>query len=338
MTGLSPCRSSLSPILLVAVICLFLAACSFEPEEPHLNAGENQWEFGDEYDAEGDAVEETDVDNTDPDPDNQTDPDPDNQTDPDPDNQTDPDPDNQTDPDPDNQTEPDPDNQTEPDPDPVETCDGQEVDTSTSPNHCGGCGNSCDGEFGFCDQGVCACPSGFEACGGDNRCEYVLEEPSHCGECGNECGPGMACQNGECVCRSGFTMCDGECVDTSRNPNHCGGCDSDCGFGKCQDGQCSAGGCDWSHATCEPDDASGLACIPRQGGSNSLYCRVDFGDVCGVVCGGNQLCQALQGCVDYRSARGCDSCPCDDCTDDEECMDDIPSVDGVYCVAAESWW
>lgn len=315
---------------LMAVIAL--TACSFEPEDPAYQENDEEWEFNDgdgddagadENDEVGDAGTSGDTSGA-------------NDTaipDDDAGGSEDTSGNGQTDV----ATDADDENGSDFDADPIETCDGDEVDTSTDSEHCGGCGNACDPDFGHCEGGQCVCPDGFEACGSDNRCEYVEQEPSHCGSCGNDCGPGMACQAGQCVCRTGFTMCGGECVDTSRDPLHCGDCNEDCGYGKCENGECGAGGCSLTHRTCEPDDADGLACFPRQGGSNSLYCIAEWDDTCGQVCQGNELCQALEGCIDYRAARGCDECPCDDCEEGENCIDDLASMEGVYCVEDAGW-
>ena len=231
-----------------------------------------------------------------------------------------------------------PNQQDEPEPDPITECEGEEVDLSQDDAHCGECGNSCDPEFGQCVDGECGCPDGFEACGSDNRCEYVDQEPNHCGGCGIECGPGETCQDGECVCRAGFERCEGNCVDTSRDPDHCGGCGDDCGFGHCADGECGSGGCPMQqYFECEAPWSDGVACMPWSGATNSLYCGMGMQDPCGVSCGGDQVCAGgfNSQCVDYRAARGCESCDdCDDCGSGEECVDDIPSMDGVYCYGA----
>ncbi len=319
------------------VIALIFAGCSFDPGDRAEESEEqgNQWEFQDEdpaqqqdeqdseqdpdaggnFDAEvvidtGDVVEEM------PEPDSGGDDDSGED-------------DEVFDVADDNDEE-----QPEPDVDPIQECGGDEVDTSQNPAHCGQCDNACDEVFGACEGGSCTCPDGFEACGQDNRCEFIEEDPSHCGGCGVTCGPGEACQGGECVCRSGFTECGGECVDTDRDPNHCGGCDDNCGLGSCNDGNCESGGCSLASSfECEPEDADGLSCMPWDGASNSLYCNPSIGDSCGEVCDGNQVCRPFVGCRSYRAARGCDGCPCDDCSLEERCFDDISSMDGVYCMS-----
>jgi alpha-tubulin suppressor-like RCC1 family protein len=80
--------------------------------------------------------------------------------------------------------------------------DGCETDTATSPAHCGGCRQACDGTNGTpsCAGGACAiaCMPGFENCDTrlDNGCEADLSSAAHCGRCGNRCA--VTCSAGYC--------------------------------------------------------------------------------------------------------------------------------------------
>ena len=333
-----PARRAVFAVFVAAA--LVLGGCSFDPATD--GEEDNQWEFGGEDDADtGVVVDADEPSNNDPilNFEDENVPEPDVYDGPDdPDVQFEPDSQDDLDAqiEPDAQDEPDvqdePDAQVEPDVQ-DETCNGQSVDLSTDPDHCGACDNSCDPDFGTCTGGVCACSGDLEVCGDQNRCEDVDFDPNHCGGCGIECGPGEACQGGDCVCRSGFIECGGECVDPERNPNHCGDCDQECGLGHCEEGECGSGDCGFSHFDCEPQDTDGIACMPWQGASNSLYCAPDLSNSCGETCSGDEVCRPGAGCRDYRAARGCDSCPCDDCSLEEQCADDVASFDGVFCAS-----
>jgi hypothetical protein len=85
--------------------------------------------------------------------------------------------------------------------------DGCEVNTSTSVNHCGACGNTCFTVNGTpaCSNGQCfvaACNAGFANCNGNaaDGCETnTNSDVNHCGACNNACGVGKACVNSTCV-------------------------------------------------------------------------------------------------------------------------------------------
>ena len=317
---------------------LLVMACSFEPEDPRIENDGSGWQIGDDdtgVDAEGGG--ELDGGNQGA-PDAQS---PDNggsETDvgpgPDPE-EVGVDPEDVGEPELD-AGEPDPDvgepDVGEPDVGPGPTvCDGETVDLESNLRHCGECSNRCDSHFGVCNGGVCGCTEGLTACGNTNRCEDLSSDPSHCGACGNICEPGEACQGGECVCRPGLTRCGGECVDTTKHPDHCGGCDQGCGFGSCRLGQCETACWGSDYWGCLQAGSNGRACMSTQG-QNTLYCAPTWGNPCGDVCAGNQGCRAGQGCRDIRVGRGCDSCPCDDCEETEQCFDNLVSMQGVYCV------
>ncbi len=154
-------------------------------------------------------------------------------------------------------------------------CDGQCVDTSTDPGHCGACGHACPGDQ-QCVDGACQPPCGaLAAC--DGACTDRQTDPRHCGSCGVVCAAGEICDQGACVaaCAGDSQRCDGSCVDTASDERHCGGCGVGCAPEElCIDGHC---GC---HATVS-DDANcggcGLACGVGQ------RC---FDGVCHPVCHG----------------------------------------------------
>ena len=87
---------------------------------------------------------------------------------------------------------------------PMADCDGLpgcEVDISTDPSNCGGCGIDC-GPNSACVMGGCACLPGFENCDGDwtNGCEVdIANDPNNCGSCGFVCAGGL-CATSLCKC------------------------------------------------------------------------------------------------------------------------------------------
>jgi hypothetical protein len=151
------------------------------------------------------------------------------------------------------------------------TSNGCEVNTQTSVNNCGGCGDDdavhiClpaqPGDAAFCSGGSCGsinCTTegfpGYGACNGDGVCDDDLSAPENCGVCGESCSaehgtPGCEPSGGspafECAvdsCETGYGDCDDDyengCeVATQTDKFHCGGClatDSNPGAGSnCQ--------------------------------------------------------------------------------------------------------
>ena len=133
------------------------------------------------------------------------------------------------------------------------------VDTSSDPNHCGGCNQPCvlDNATAICSSGTChiqACDPGFGDCNGvaDDGCEHFLSgDTSNCGACGNECNlPHVTlqlCSAGKCQalsCEFGWGNCDGDpatgCeTDLSGDDDNCGGCGFPCqGSTHCVNGEC----------------------------------------------------------------------------------------------------
>lgn len=215
------------------------------------------------------------------------------------------------------------------------TCNGQPVDLSQDPRHCGQCGIACDAALGSCEAGRCTCAAGLTVCGTSQRCEDLTRDAANCGTCGNSCGEGAFCLQGACTCRPGLTLCAGKCVDLSKDPGHCGSCANSCGQGVCYSGNCQQGTCGWSRFDCRQGD--GTACIPFDDPGGALHCEPSILNSCGTVCEGDQLCRKfgtfdIRRCRDMRPGRGCTACPCDDCTDREECEVNPDAIAGVFCV------
>jgi hypothetical protein len=110
--------------------------------------------------------------------------------------------------------------------------DGCEVDTSTDPGHCGGCGVACSANHvtpicaaASCQAGIC--DPGFDDCNGDKSadgCEVDLSSNmAHCGACAASCnGNTTTCVAGACRLLAG---------------QPCGG-DIECASGACVQGAC----------------------------------------------------------------------------------------------------
>lgn len=199
-------------------------------------------------------------------------------------------------------------------------CDGSCVDLSTAIEHCGACGNDCDGHA--CEGGSCKsqCADGFTLCG--NLCKNLEEDPTNCGGCGFFCNLGSPCQNGVCGCPDGSLSCQARCSDIQNDPDNCGDCGTACeAGGYCDAGDCNCppggavcddhcvnlngaahcGGCD---ETCDPDElCSAGACISSDTPcpAGSVRCEracvdtdTSFYDcgACGNSCARGQLCRA----------------------------------------------
>ena len=136
-------------------------------------------------------------------------------------------------------------------------CDGDpsngcEVNTQTSPSHCGMCGSACPAPpnaVATCAGATCGftCAAGFGDCDGDasNGCEVDLRvTPSHCGACGNACSSGVcaasACQAPRCDdgVRNGSES-DTDCGGSCPRCDLCRGCG---GGGDCTTGVCNSAG------------------------------------------------------------------------------------------------
>ena len=206
-------------------------------------------------------------------------------------------------------------------------CDCQCVDTQTSIDHCGACGNVCeyDNAAALCSAGSCemgACDADWGDCDNDdsNGCEAdLLTDPDYCGDCDTQCsGDTPFCVNGACSenCPGGLTDCGGTCVDTQTNVNHCGGCDNACDLANTDEIDCVAGACvvvscsdGW--ADCDGDDATG--CETELGTVDDCS---DCGDACefanaGAACEDGSCvmgeCDAGWADCDADAANGCET-------------------------------
>lgn len=80
---------------------------------------------------------------------------------------------------------------------PAIACDGECVDASKDPAHCGDCDTSCDVA---CSAGECvaSCPEPTQNCSGS--CVDTSSDADHCNGCDSPCEAGLVCQASECTC------------------------------------------------------------------------------------------------------------------------------------------
>jgi hypothetical protein len=150
---------------------------------------------------------------------------------------------------------------------PNANCDGLaangcETDTSSDPQHCGGCNLSCKvpNAIPSCVMSSCrigGCNGTFRDCNGNasDGCEAdIANDPADCGACGNKCilpNAVAGCVNKTCtvgICNPGFGDCDGVAAngcETGTNggdPANCGGCKRACSTAQTAQLMCGGGG------------------------------------------------------------------------------------------------
>ncbi len=139
--------------------------------------------------------------------------------------------------------------------------DGCEVNTATSIDHCGGCGQACSTSniTATCSAGSCngSCSSNYRDCNSDKRtdgCEVNINTSArNCGACGDACSTtginrscvGGSCEEGECQpdrldCNNDKRT-DGCEVNRLTDADNCGSCNTVCAdlTPTCTNGSCS---------------------------------------------------------------------------------------------------
>jgi hypothetical protein len=219
---------------------------------------------------------------------------------------------------------------------------GCEVNTTSNPANCGGCGMGCTIPNGVagCAGSMCtvgSCAQGYDDCDHQvaNGCEvHTGVDTANCGTCGNVCNLANAtqqCTNGTCTvggCTPGHQNCDnlpadGCEVDTNNDPLNCGACNHQCfvanGVAGCSAGQCTVASCNSGFGDC--NNLSQDGCETNL--TNSL-------GNCG-TCGNN--CQTS--CTTNVTGSTCNSgsCQITGCTANHFDIDQVCS-DGCECTTA----
>jgi Cys-rich repeat protein len=207
------------------------------------------------------------------------------------------------------------------------SCGGVCVDTKSSNNNCGVCGNAC-GVGLACRSGTCGPPT----CTSNADCTSLpgticdtqlpsgLCVPQNSGLQGFPCNNNADCQSGTCTnnactapsCPSGQTDCGGICVNLQNNPADCGACGATCGVGQ----TCNAGQCQTVTNTCTSD----LNCMPGTVCDTTVGFCVPKGPA-GTSCTANDQCQS-------------GACTLGQCTTPTTCKTDADCPSTHFCVLA----
>jgi hypothetical protein len=212
-----------------------------------------------------------------------------------------------------------------------------------NPDHCGACGNACEGVTPFCQGDTCVATCPLTDCQG--ACVDLQTDPRHCGDCAIDCGSAGTCTAGVCdTCAAPGVDCGGVCADTSSDPLHCGGCGLTCDpFTEA----CEAGDCACRDGLTDCDDTAGVQC--RDTVNDAENCGG-----CGATCADGQFCQdsscactpplvsdGAGGCTDPTSDPGACGDPPVTCSGDtplcqegacvNSCSDGLTPCDGA-CV------
>ena len=182
----------------------------------------------------------------------------------------------------------------------TDTADGCEVDTTSDPANCGGCGSTCSLEHATagCQAGSCvveSCDDLWANCNSDasDGCEAdVSTDMDNCGACGNTCQLANAsaiCVAGACqvdTCDGTFSDCDGSPAngcerDLDSDIQNCGACDNDChamnAEVSCEAGTCVMGDCLDGYGDCNTDAGDGCEVVfasdPDNCGACGLSCE-----------------------------------------------------------------
>lgn len=196
--------------------------------------------------------------------------------------------------------------------------DGACVDTESSVENCGACGQPCVVANGTarCEGGQCevaACSPGWRDCDGrsDNGCETNINSPEHCGSCERSCQSGSrghaVCVMGVCQplrCDEGYADCDRDpsngCeAQLSSDPANCGTCGRACRLrnasSQCNDGACAITTCVNGFRDCDNDPRTGCEAELRSDDNNCGGCGMRCGRFSPHCCHG--ICIPLSICL-----------------------------------------
>jgi hypothetical protein len=207
------------------------------------------------------------------------------------------------------------------------------VNTTTSPQNCGGCNDACTGNpansTATCTNSTCGfeCVQNYTGCptSAPTACDDLTNDPNNCGACATQCHAPIAgtvsCTASSCVqaCATGLSLCMGTgqgtygtCVNETNDPNNCGSCGDICGQAPNKitppDGTsiCASSICDFTcssgYTKCE---AQWLCMAPPATGSAFVSAGSGFTPSSAGGCGtASQPCEKLSDGVAYAKAQG----------------------------------
>jgi hypothetical protein len=158
--------------------------------------------------------------------------------------------------------------------------DGCETNTSSDPEHCGGCGIECyfPHASARCSSKTCAidsCAPGFANCNASatDGCETQLGKAENCSSCGDTCANAHGstqCTSSGCqpTCEIGWGDCDGKpsngCETPLNTPQHCGACGAPCmrdrAATSCDSGVCAITSCATGYGDCDNEASTKSGC------------------------------------------------------------------------------
>ena len=237
--------------------------------------------------------------------------------------------------------------------------DGCEVNLTSDPFNCNGCGIRCEAAHASsaCSGGACvivSCEPGYLNCDQAyaTGCEVdALNDLAHCGGCNELCAyqnADASCQAGNCIfegCADGYADCNADLADgceshLGTDPKNCTVCGNECSFANaeaiCDDG-CKLGRCDDGYRDCDADPATGCeshsATDPANCGACGNDCTTKWANAYGTCAGG--ACE-FAGCkpgywnIDGDLANGCEyACEFQSATDEPDDAFVDSNCDGI---------
>ncbi|MBI5536645.1 MAG: hypothetical protein HY898_28255 [Deltaproteobacteria bacterium] len=209
--------------------------------------------------------------------------------------------------------------------------DGCEVNTNTTPAHCGSCTNACNlpNAVEGCASGACtiaSCNTGFGDCNttASDGCEVNTNTtPAHCGACNTPCNLPNAtagCASGACTiasCTGSFKDCnttasDGCEINTDTTPAHCGACNTPCNLPNatagCASGACTIASCTGSFKDCNTTASDGCEINTDTNAAHCGACNHACGNGGTCPTGGLCVCGAAGTCPAGKACATADTC------------------------------